>query len=82
MQVAKAKSSKWLNETNYLEHRFEWQKGFGVFSYDKSAIKNVYKYIENQEEHHKKQKFPDEYKEFLNKFDIDYDEEYIFEKLI
>ncbi len=81
MQIAKAKSSKWLNETNYLEHRFEWQKGFGSFSYSKSSIDNVYKYIENQEEHHKKQLFLDEYKDFLNKFDIDYEEQYIFKEL-
>jgi len=62
--------------------RFEWQEGYGVFSYSHSQIDAVYKYIANQEEHHKKQTFRNEYLEFLAKFKISYDERYIFEDLI
>ncbi len=78
MQSAKAKSSKWLNETGYLEHRFEWQRGFGAFSYTKSHKENVIKYVKNQEEHHKQIKFIDEYTQLLKQNDIDYDDAYIF----
>jgi REP element-mobilizing transposase RayT len=82
MQSVKAKSSKWVNESKLMLNRFEWQRGFGAFSYSKSHTNNVYNYILNQEEHHKKQSFREEYIEFLNKFEVDYDERYIFEDLI
>jgi putative transposase len=82
MQSVKAKSSKWVNESKLLLNRFEWQRGFGAFSYSKSHTNNVYNYILNQEEHHKKQSFREEYIEFLNKFEVDYDERYVFEDLI
>ena len=72
MQIAKAKSSKWVNENGLLKHRFEWQKGFGCFSYSRSHIDAVYKYIQNQEEHHKKQTFIEEYIEMLQKHGIRY----------
>ena len=60
------------------EVRFEWQVGYGSFSYNKSHINKVIKYVENQEEHHEKKKFLEEYVELLNAFDIEYDEKYIF----
>ena len=82
MQVAKAKSSKWLNESGYLGHRFEWQQGFGAFSYSRSHLDAVFKYIQNQEVHHKKQTFRKEYIEMLVKFDIEFNEAYIFEDLV
>ena len=82
MQSAKAKSSKWVNESNLMLNRFEWQRGFGAFSYSKSHVNNVYRYIENQEEHHKNQSFKKEYIEFLNKFEVDYDDRFLFEDLI
>lgn len=78
----KAKSSKWINENGFLEERFEWQRGFGGFSYNQSSIDKVYKYIENQEEHHKTQAFKAEYLQLLKKFEVDYDENYWFEDLI
>lgn len=78
MKTTKAKSSKWINESAYLSHRFEWQRGFGAFSYSKSHIHKVIQYIQNKEAHHKKQSFLDEYREFLVRFDVDYDEAYIF----
>lgn len=82
MKNAKAKSSKWVNESGLLKHRFEFQEGFGSFSYSRSHIDAVYKYIQNQERHHRKQGFIEEYIEMLQKFGVDYDEKYIFQELI
>ena len=82
VKTIKAKSSKYINDHNLTKSRFEWQEGYGVFSYSHSQIDAVYKYIANQEEHHKKQTFRNEYLEFLAKFKISYDERYIFEDLI
>lgn len=82
MKSAKSKSSKWLNETGYLEHRFEWQVGFGAFSYTQAHKDNVYGYVKKQEEHHKTINFYDEYIELLKQNDIPYDEQYLFDKLI
>jgi REP element-mobilizing transposase RayT len=82
MKTVKAKSSKYINDHNLTAERFEWQEGYGVFSYSRSHINSVYNYIKNQEQHHRKQTFRDEYLEFLKKFGIDYDEQYIFQDLI
>ena len=82
MKSVKAKSSKWVNESGFLKERFEWQRGFGGFSYNQSSIDEVYKYIETQEEHHKKETFKNEYLQFLKKFKVDYDENYWFEDLM
>lgn len=82
MKNAKAKSSKWLNESGLLQHHFEWQEGYGAFSYSHSHIDNVFKYIQNQESHHKKHSFRKEYLELLEQHAIDYDERYIFQDLI
>ena len=81
MKVVKAKSSKWVNENQKTKQHFAWQEGYGVFSYSRSQLDNVYKYILNQEEHHKKQTFREEYLNFLIKFEVPYDERYIFEDL-
>lgn len=78
MQDIKANSSKWINEKNFINDKFEWQEGFGAFSYRKSQTSKVIAYIENQEEHYRKTTFLEEYKDFLQKFEIDYDERYIF----
>lgn len=75
----KAGSSKFINDSKWINGKFNWQEGFGAFSYSKSSIDNVVKYILNQEERHKKKKFKEEYLDFLNKFDIDYDEKYVFD---
>jgi REP element-mobilizing transposase RayT len=82
MKTAKAKSSKYINDHKLTPERFEWQEGYGVFSYSQSGVDTVYKYIQNQEAHHKKQTFRDEYLGFLKKFKIAYDEQYIFHDLI
>ena len=58
---------------------FQWQEGFGAFSYSQSQINNVVKYINNQKQHHRKQTFKEEYLDFLQKFAIEYDEKYLFE---
>ncbi len=82
MKTVKAKSSKYINDHSLTPERFEWQEGYGAFSYSQSQIDAVYKYIQNQEEHHKKYTFREEYLDFLEKFKISYDEKYIFEDLI
>lgn len=74
----KQSSSKWINENKFINGHFEWQQGFGAFSYSKSHLKNVIKYIENQDLHHKKSTFKEEYIEILKKSDVDFDEKYIF----
>ena len=81
MQDIKGGSSKWINEKGFLKSRFSWQEGYGAFSYSKSQIPNVIDYINNQEEHHRKKSFIEEYKEFLEEFNIDYDERYIFKEI-
>src|SRR6185295_18247994 len=81
MKTVKAKSSKYVNDNHFTKQRFEWQEGYGVFSYSHSHIDKVYKYIANQEVHHKKQTFREEYLEFLVKFKISYEERYLFEAL-
>jgi len=75
----KAGSSKFINDSKWINGKFNWQEGYGVFSYSKSHLDNVIKYILNQEEHHKKQTFKEEYHSFLEKFEIEYDEKYLFE---
>ena len=82
MQIAKGKSSKWINDNNLLKQRFEWQVGFGCFSYSHSQIDNLFKYIQNQEEHHKKETFRDEYIRILKSFGVSYDEKYLFDDVI
>lgn len=75
----KAGSSKFINDSGWLKNKFNWQEGFGAFSYSKSQIDTIIRYILNQEAHHKKQTFREEYLEFLKKFEIDYDVRYLFE---
>jgi len=82
MKTVKAKSSKYVNDHSLTSARFEWQEGYGVFSYGQSQVDRVYKYIQNQEEHHKKQSFRKEYLGFLKKFRVEYDEQYIFQELL
>jgi putative transposase len=82
MKNVKAKSSKYINDHSLTPERFEWQEGYGVFSYSQSQVDKVYQYVLNQAAHHKKQTFRDEYLELLKKFKINYDEQYIFHDLI
>ena len=79
MQDVKGNSSRWINERKFCVRRFEWQQGFGAFSYSKGDLKNVIDYINNQKVHHKKKSFQGEYLELLQEFQVDYDEKYIFQ---
>ena len=79
MEKVKANSSKWINENNFLPEKFEWQRGYGAFTYSKSQRENVIHYILNQEKHHHRKSFREEYLELLQKFDIEYDDRYLFE---
>ncbi len=82
MKEVKQSSSLWINNKKFIKQHFEWQEGYGAFSYSKSQIDTIIKYINNQEEHHKKKTFAEEYLEMLTKFEIEYDEKYIFKELI
>ena len=82
MKTVKAKSSKYINDHKMTKERFEWQEGYGVFSYRQRDVDQIYKYIQNQEEHHQKQSFREEYQDLLKEFEIGYDEQYIFRELI
>jgi REP element-mobilizing transposase RayT len=75
----KNNSSNFINEHKFIKGKFSWQEGYGAFSYSHSQIKNVYQYIANQEEHHRKKTFKEEYLDFLRKFEIEYNEKFLFE---
>lgn len=75
----KNNSSKFINEQQFIKSKFSWQEGYGAFSYASSQVENVYQYILNQEEHHKKKTFKEEYIDFLNNYQIDYNEKYLFD---
>jgi putative transposase len=79
IKVVKVESTNFINEKKYLNSHFSWQEGYGAFSYSKSQKENVIKYVLNQKDHHQKQNFKDEYIDFLNKFEIDFKNEYLFE---
>jgi putative transposase len=82
MRTVKGESSEWINKNKLTNRRFSWQEGYGAFSYSRSHIDNVVKYIHNQQEHHKKITFMEEYKSILEKSGIEYDERYIFHDLL
>jgi len=77
MQDIKGNSSFWINEKRFVQGKFSWQEGYGAFSYGKSQIDSVVKYIQQQEKHHKKRSFEEEYLELLKLFNIEFNEKYI-----
>jgi REP element-mobilizing transposase RayT len=79
MRDIKASSSKWINLKKFVKGKFQWQEGFGAFSYSQSQLDSVIAYIDNQEKHHSKKSFRQEYIELLQKFKIEYDEKYVFD---
>jgi len=81
MQDIKGSSSKWINDNNLIKGKFQWQEGYGAFSYNKSSLLKLIEYIKNQQLHHQKKTFLQEYKEFLDLFEIEYDERYIFQEI-
>lgn len=78
-QEIKNNSSKFINQKKWYKKKFSWQNGYGAFSYSHSHRPNVIRYIQNQQKHHKKENFKIEYLNFLNKFEIDFKNEYLFE---
>lgn len=80
MQNVKAETSKWINAQTFCKSKFAWQEGYGAFSYAKSQVNDVIRYIQNQEIHHRKQRFLDEYRNLLQKFEIQWDEKFIFKE--
>lgn len=78
MRAVKAGSSKFINEKHWVRGRFSWQEGFGAFSYSRSQLGAVVRYIENQQKHHAAKSFREEYVRLLEKFGVAYDPRYIF----
>lgn len=77
MKQVKQNSSKWINENHLSRGVFAWQEGYGAFSYSKSQLPRIIKYIQNQEQHHKRKNLREEYLELLKTHEVDYDERYI-----
>jgi REP element-mobilizing transposase RayT len=82
LQDIKSSSSKWINDNRLVKGKFQWQEGYGAFSYSKSHVPAVINYILNQEIHHRKKSFIEEYVEFLDNFDVEYDPKYIFKPVL
>ena len=79
MQEVKSSSTNFINRQRWFGGKFNWQEGYGAFSYGHSQIGDVTRYIENQEEHHAQTTFRQEYLSFLKKFEVPYDPKYLFE---
>jgi len=79
MQEIKSNSSKWINDQHLVHGKFQWQKGYGAFSNSRSQRNEVIQYIRNQEAHHGKTSFREEYLSFLKKYEIDFNNNYLFE---
>ena len=80
VQNVKAESSKWVKDKKFCDSAFAWQESYGAFSYSRTHVPDVIRYIQNQEAHHQKEAFPDEYRKMLKAFEIEYDEQYIFKE--
>ena len=79
VREVKKSSNRFIKEKKFSKFKFDWQEGYGAFSYSHSALDNIIAYVMNQKEHHKKRTFKEEYMEFLNKFEIEFKDEYLFE---
>ena len=82
MKVVKGDSSEWINKKGYTKGKFSWQAGYGAFSYARSQVPAVIRYIQNQEEHHRKKTFTEEYLDFLKAFEVEYDDRYVFKPVV
>lgn len=80
MRDIKQMSSLWINERKLTPSKFAWQEGYGAFSYGHSQLKTIIRYIEQQEVHHQKRTFLEEYRAFLELFEVEFDEKYIFKE--
>jgi len=81
MQDIKGSSSKWINDNKLVRGKFQWQESYGAFSYNKSALPKLIEYVKNQKVHHQKKTFLQEYKEFLDLFEVTYDERYLIHEI-
>ena len=81
VREVKKSSNAFVKEKRFTKFRFEWQEGFGAFSYSDSSLDDVIQYIQNQKEHHRKRTFREEYIGFLKKFKIDFKEEFLFQEI-
>jgi putative transposase len=81
MQIVKGESSEWINKKGFTNGKFQWQEGYGAFSYGHSQVSQVYNYVRNQKEHHRKRSFLDEYRELLKKFEVPFEDQYIFHSI-
>ena len=79
IEVLKTTSSKWMKPQSPETRSFTWQKGYGAFSVGPTDLDALLQYIDNQEEHHRKRSFQEEYRMFLNKYGIEYDERYVWD---
>jgi putative transposase len=82
LKLVKGDSSEWINKENLTRQKFRWQDGYGAFSHSRSQLNQVINYIKNQQEHHRKIGFIDEYKKMLTDFGIEHDERYIFSSAV
>jgi hypothetical protein len=79
MRMLKASSAKWINDNQLVKGKFQWQTGYSAFSYARSQRNDVINYVMNQEEHHRTKTFEEEYLDMLQKFEIEFKDEFIFE---
>jgi len=79
VQVLKTESAQFIKDQRFTPFRFSWQTGFGAFSHSRSELDNVIRYILNQQEHHRKHTFRDEYLSLLRRFEISFEEKYLFD---
>lgn len=78
IKEVKQASSRWINDRRFCKSHFAWQEGFGAFSYSRSQLPDICKYIEDQKEHHHQKDFLEEYKQILQLVQVEFDEDYIF----
>ena len=81
IKQVKQDSSKWINNKGIINGKFSWQSGYGAFSYSKTELPRVIRYIQNQEEHHKTKTFLEEYVALLQTHEVNYEEQYIFKPI-
>lgn len=75
----KNNSSSFIKDKKFIKGKFAWQEGYGAFSYAKSEINIIYDYIKNQEQHHKKRTYEEEFMDYLKEFEINFNENYVFD---
>lgn len=81
MREVKGGSSRWINENKLVTGKFKWQEGYGAFSYSKSQLQHVIRYILNQKEHHQIKSFNQEYLQILEEFEVEFDNQYVFKEM-